>query len=395
MSDIDDLDVTSDTYMSPFRRAREKSLGLALKKGNYSLRNELDKEYYQNYKVQKLSAKVAADRNIAEKKSKKESLRPLSMRTLALKNNPIYGNNPNSVAYINSLSAHGPSRFKSNSFPNYGSAFAFNPIQQMSRMRDVSLKDPSRNSNMLRDQRLKMLEDEEFLRMNGRLGKFIYSKNRESVPMDRMNPIGPANNFMNPRFNPYSNMGGNDYMNRRINSYQNENFFSKPTKTNFFKFEKPEEMDMEKESETESKQNSNVESENNSEEEYYYDYEDEPETQIKVVNKLPNFQEKVSTTTIESIVQTTTTAPNLEIFQQTDDSTQRLVDLIKDDLIQDEKIEQKKTRKPSVRKLSANKNNGTKLVDWDEIQEDDEEYEKTINLQNALKSFLNSKYENF
>lgn len=365
--------------MSPFRRAREKSLSLALKKGNYSLRNELDKEYYQNYKVQKLSAKVAAERK--NTKPEKESLRPLSMRTLALKNNPIYGSNPNSLAYINSLSAHGPSRFKSNAFSNYGSAFAFNPIQQMSRMRDVSLKDPNRNSNMLRDQRLKMLEDEDFLRTNNRLGKFIYSKNKDSLPIDQMNPINRGNNFQ--RFNPYSNMIGNDFLNRRTNAFPNENFFAKPTKTNFFKFEKPEQKDTKNEIE------------NESEEEYYYEYEDEPETQVKVVNKLPNFQEKVTTTTIESTVQTTTTAPVLEIFKQNDDSNKRLVELIKEDLKEDEKIGKKKPKKPNVRKLSANKNNGAKLIDWDEIQEEDEEYEKTINLQNALKSFLNSKYENF
>lgn len=349
--------------MSPFRRAREKSLTLALKKGNYSLRNELDKEYYQNYKVKKLSAKVAVDQK--RERAKEAKLRPLSMRTLALKNNPIYGSNPNSVAFLQSLSAHGPSRMHPSSFSGYGNAYAFNPVQQMSRLRDQSLRDPNRNTNMLRDQRIKLLEDNDFLKTNSRLGQFIFSKNRDSLSFNPMNQMPREHDFRRQRFNPYPTM--------------RENHFARPTKTNFFKFEKPEEKKVEQE-----------------DIEYYYEYEDEPETQIKVVNKLPNFEDVTTTTTTttteKSKTTTTTTAP--EIFQQSDESNQRLAELIREDLREDEKIDKRKPKKSSVRRLSMS-NNETKLIDWDEIEKEDKEYEKTVNLQNALKSFLNSKLESF
>ena len=342
---------TSDNYMSPFRRSREQSIGLAIKTGKKTPKNELDKVHYQNYKVKKLSAKVAKDQE-------KSKLKPLSMRTMSLKNNPKYGENPNSKAYIKSLSAQA----QPTAFQNFAGQF----MNSFSKNKPISTKNMN---NTLREQRLKLLQDESFLQKNAKLSQFIFSQNRDSILKNQIEQMNKENELRRSKVKPNMN-----------------DVYGKATKANAFKFEK---------NKNEVKNSNNNNYNNNNDSDYYEDGDyDERDNTLRMVNKMPNFKDAkqpevfkqsdvVKNKEVKSVDLSAKIEKPVELSARIDQSGNLNTKF--------EKIDESGEDEPDavVRKLAINKEEST--IDWDEMDREEEQYKITLDLQKKLRSILGLK----
>ncbi|CAF0821134.1 unnamed protein product [Brachionus calyciflorus] len=315
-------ELTPDTYMSPFRRAREKSLSLSFKSNKENKKNEQENDQYQNYKAQKLSAKKILDKN-EKTQVKSSAFKPLSMRTLALRNNPMYGSNMNQMSFLNTLSAQNP-QVQPTSFVNFGAQF----MTQMGRMKVGN--NPKRLNNTLREQRIKLLEDESFLRKNSKLSQFIFSKNRDAILMNQIEQMNRENEARLNKIN-------------KVKSKQND-FYRKPTKANSFKFVKNEEVKEEVK-------------ENHEEGE-----EEEEESETLRLKQSPRL----------------TTAPVFVQSEQAQAKEVKLSGKITDAV----KLEEVKPERVSIKKLAINKPGS--LIDWDEMDREEEEFQRTLELKKKL-----------
>lgn len=203
-------DASDHGYWSSFRKIRENTLAHKnADSTNPESFNDLFLDMTENFKTKKLSAKrkpLPGDLTLAQN----GQLRPLSLRTIQQKNNPTFVNpySTNSFSNYRPLSAKLPFMSAQQMYDQQQQMaqmaqmaqmyqmqqYAPQMIPQMQPQMPVSTRgkpnyfqseafnnNPRRLNNTLREQRIKLLEDEEFLNAHPKIGQFIYSKNQEAL----------------------------------------------------------------------------------------------------------------------------------------------------------------------------------------------------------------------